>query len=208
MTSREAGPELRALLIRLVEAGSILTREGSGLDRLDKGQRTMLARLGVRVGALDLFLPAMLRPSALAAWRELHGGKAAAPHPQMPPVLAATGGAPLTGYRAVGKQWLRLDMAEKLLRDAHSVRIAAGRRGFTLDPAKAVSMGLTTAGYARLLQLAGFQPSMPRQLRQGTFGPPAPAIWRWRPPRRQPTPEAAPPRKAEGAFAALAELVR
>jgi ATP-dependent RNA helicase SUPV3L1/SUV3 len=208
MTSREAGPELRALLIRLVEAGGILTREGSGLDRLDKGQRTMLARLGVRVGALDLFLPAMLRPSALTAWGELHGGKAAAPHPQMPPVLAATGGAPLTGYRAVGKQWLRLDMAEKLLRDAHSVRIAAGRRGFTLDPAKAVSMGLTTAGYARLLQLAGFQPSMPRQLRQGTFGPPAPAIWRWRPPRRQPTPEPAPPRKAEGAFAALAELVR
>jgi ATP-dependent RNA helicase SUPV3L1/SUV3 len=208
MTSREAGPELRALLIRLVEAGGILTREGSGLDRLDKGQRTMLARLGVRVGALDLFLPAMLRPSALTAWGELHGGKAAAPHPQMPPVLAATGGAPLTGYRAVGKQWLRLDMAEKLLRDAHAVRIAAGRRSFTLDPAKAVSMGLTTAGYACLLRLAGFQPSMPRQLRQGTFGPPAPAIWRWRPPRRQPTPEAAPPRKAEGAFAALAELVR
>lgn len=208
MTSREAGPELRALLIRLVEAGGILTREGSGLDRLDKGQRTMLARLGVRVGALDLFLPAMLRPSALTAWGELHGGKAAAPHPQMPPVLAATGGAPLTGYRAVGKQWLRLDMAEKLLRDTHSVRIAAGRRSFTLDPAKAVSMGLTTAGYACLLRLAGFQPSMPRQLRQGTFGPPAPAIWRWRPPRRQPTPEAAPPRKAEGAFAALAELVR
>jgi ATP-dependent RNA helicase SUPV3L1/SUV3 len=208
MTSREAGPELRALLIRLVEAGGILTREGSGLDRLDKGQRTMLARLGVRVGALDLFLPAMLRPSALTAWGELHGGKAAAPHPQMPPVLAATGGAPLTGYRAVGKQWLRLDMAEKLLRDAHAVRIAAGRRSFTLDPAKAVSMGLTTAGYACLLRLAGFQPSMPRQLRQGTFGPPAPAIWRWRPPRRQPTPEPAPPRKAEGAFAALAELVR
>jgi ATP-dependent RNA helicase SUPV3L1/SUV3 len=208
MTSREAGPELRALLIRLVEAGGMLTREGSGLDHLDKGQRTMLARLGVRVGALDLFLPAMLRPSALAAWRELHGGKAAAPHPQMPPVLAATARTALTGYRAVGKQWLRLDMAEKLLRDAHAARIAAGRGGFTLDPAKAVSMGLTTASYARLLQLAGFQPSMPRELREGTFGPPAPVTWQWRPLRRQPAPEQAPARKAEGAFAALAELVR
>jgi ATP-dependent RNA helicase SUPV3L1/SUV3 len=216
VTSREAGPELRALLIRLLEAGGMMAREGSGLDRLDKGQRTMLARLGVRVGALDLFVPAMLRPAALGAWADLGGAdlgagearKRTAPDPAMPPTLAAGSAAPAPGYRSLGKQWLRIDMAEKLLRDAHAVRIASGRRPFALDPAKAVSMGLTTASYARLLRLAGFQPLLPKPLREGAHGPPAPLAWRWRPPRRLAEPQAPAPRRAEGAFAALAELVR
>jgi ATP-dependent RNA helicase SUPV3L1/SUV3 len=206
-TSREAGPELRALLIRLVEAGGMMPRADSGIDRLDKGQRTMLARLGVRVGALDLFVPAMLRPTPLAAWRAI-GGKLAMPGPGMPPALAATGSSAPPGYRALGKQWLRLDMAEKLLRDAHAARLAAGRRPFALDPAKAVSMGLSTASYARLLRLGGFQPLMPRPLRDGAHGPPAQLAWRWRPPRREEEPESPARPRPEGAFAALAELVR
>jgi ATP-dependent RNA helicase SUPV3L1/SUV3 len=166
----------------------------------------MLARLGVRVGALDLFVPAMLRPAALSLWREIGGG--AAPFAVMPPTLAATARRQPPGYRTLGRQWLRLDMAEKLLRDAHAARIAAGRGPFALDPAKAVSMGLTTASYARLLGLAGFQPLLPRPLREGAHGPPAPLAWRWRPPRRltQTGRTAAP--KPAGAFAALAELVR
>ncbi|MFA7603862.1 MAG: helicase-related protein [Novosphingobium sp.] len=208
MTSREAGPELRALLIRLVEACGMLERRDSGLDRLDKGQRAMLARLGVRVGALDLFVPAMLRPAALAAWRDIAGDERPRPDPAMPPTLAATGRSPPPGYRALGKQWLRIDMAEKLLRDAHAARIAAGRRPFGLDPAKAVSMGLTTASYARLLRLGGFQPRSPKPLREGAHGPPAPLAWRWRPPRRRAEPAPVAARRAEGAFAVLAELVR
>ncbi|RZJ99447.1 MAG: helicase [Novosphingobium sp.] len=208
-TAPEAGPELRALLIRLVEAGGLMTRADSGLDALDKGQRTMLARLGLRVGALDLFVPGMLRPAARIAWRALGGGKASLPDAAMPPTLTAAKHALPPGYRALGQQWLRLDMAEKLLRDAHAARIAAGRRPFALDPAKAVSMGLTTASYAQLLRLAGFQPLVPRALREGAHGPPTPLTWRWRPPRRQAEPEApAPARRPEGAFAALAELVR
>jgi ATP-dependent RNA helicase SUPV3L1/SUV3 len=206
MTSREAGPELRALLIRLVEAGGMLERTDSGLDHLDRGQRTMLARLGVRVGALDLFVPAMLRPAALSLWREIGGGEA--PDAVMPPTLAATGRRAPPGYRALGRQWLRLDMAEKLVRDAHAARIAAGRAPFALDPARAVSMGLTTASYARLLGLAGFQPLMPRPLREGAHGPPAPLAWRWRPPRRQAEAGRTAAPKPAGAFAALAELVR
>jgi ATP-dependent RNA helicase SUPV3L1/SUV3 len=206
MTSREAGPELRALLIRLVEAGGMMERAGSGLDRLDKGQRTMLARLGVRVGALDLFVPAMLRPAALSVWREFTGGRT--PDAAMPPTLAATERSPPPGYRALGKQWLRLDMAEKLVRDAHSARIAADRGTFTLDPAKAVSMGLTTASYAGLLRLAGFQPLMPRPLREGAHGPPAPLAWRWRPQRRPAEVDMVAPPNPTSAFAALAELVR
>ncbi|MFD1958439.1 hypothetical protein ACFSHP_03665 [Novosphingobium panipatense] len=49
----------------------------------------MLSRLGVKVGALDLFVPAMLRPQTITLWRQLArvAGKqdGAAPDPAMPP---------------------------------------------------------------------------------------------------------------------------
>ena len=215
-TDPAAGPELRALLIRLVEAGGLLDRGESGLDRLDPGQRTMLRQLGVRVGALDLFVPAMLKQAAQTAWHTAftaRGGNMIPLAPGMPVVLPLSSKAtPPLGYRSLGQQALRIDLAEKLLHAAHGLRTSAGKAPFVIDPAMAVSMGLATAAYAQLLRLAGFQPVMPRPLPKGAFGPPAPLKWRWRPTRRQieaqntarrPTP---PP--ATGAFAALAELVR
>lgn len=211
--TREAGPELRALLIKLVEAGGMVERAKSGVDSLDKLQRNRLAKLGVRVGALDLFVPGMLRPAALDIWRELAALDARKPHmptpdPAMPPTLAATGNRHPPGYRHIGKQWLRLDMAEKLLREAHAMRIADGRRNFALDPSRAISMGLTTQSYSRLLHLGGFQPILPKPLADGTFGPPAPLAWRWRPPRRQVEPSQPTAVRADNAFATLAEFVR
>jgi len=210
-----AGPELRALLIRLVEAGGMLERRSSGLDRLEPAQRAMLSRLGVRVGALDLFVPQMLKPLQLTTWREmarLLARPMAQPHAAMPPVLAPVlsghGRVIPPGYRSLGKQWLRLDMADKLLREAHALRAAAGRRSFPINPAKAVSTGLTTESFARLLGLAGFNAIMPRPLREGTFGPPAQLLWRWKPLRHAAPRESEAKPAAEGAFAALAELVR
>src|SRR5690606_24187075 len=116
--SEEAGPDLRGLLIALVEAGGMMSREQSGVDKLDKQRRTMLARLGVRVGALDMFVPAMLRPAPIALWRELArvAGKTppgSAPATAMPPALPARRGRRAPGYRNLGKQLVRLDMAEK-----------------------------------------------------------------------------------------------
>ena len=208
----QAGPELRALLIRLVESGGMLERAGSGLDRLDRDQRERLRKLGVRVGALDLFVPAMLRPAALHAWRTLclvRGKALSTPVPGMPPVIALPGKAQTPpGYRRLGSQGIRLDMAEKLLRAAHGAREAARGRAFAIDPALAISAGLATPAYARLLRQAGFQPSMPRPLADGAYGPPAPACWRWRPPRREAEAARSAPPPATGAFAVLAELVR
>jgi ATP-dependent RNA helicase SUPV3L1/SUV3 len=214
-TAPDAGPELRALLIRLVESGGMIERARSGIDSLDKLQRGRLAKLGVRVGALDLFVPAMLRPAALALWRQLVALVRPASSPAealtaMPPALPAIGKRPPPpGYRHAGKQWLRLDMAEKLLREAHAARIASGKRTFALDPALAVSMGLSTQSYTQLLRLGGFQPIASKPLPKGAFGPPTPRAWRWRAPRRRPP--APPPRasaRPDSAFAALAELVR
>ena len=215
--SEEAGPDLRALLITLVEHGGMTSREGSGVDRLDKQRRAMLTRLGVRVGALDVFVPAMLRPAPIALWRELAhiAGKkphVGAPEAEMPPALPATRRQRAPGYRSLGKQLVRLDMAEKLLREAHEARgsIASGRgrNGFALDPSRAVSMGLTTESYSRLLRLAGFHPIMPRPLAQEAHGPPAPVRWRWRPPRRQAEEMLPAPTRKDSAFAALADMMR
>jgi ATP-dependent RNA helicase SUPV3L1/SUV3 len=207
-----AGPELRALLIRLSEAGGMMERARSGLERLGEEQRALLRRLGVRVGALDLFVPAMLKPAALGAWRTLlaaRGTALPAPVPNMPPVVALPGkAAPPPGYRALSKQALRLDIAEKLLRGAHEARVAAKGRSFVLDPALAVSTGLATPAYAQLLRLGGFQPSVPRALPAGAFGPPVPPRWRWQPPRRESEATKPVAIQAEGAFASLADLVR
>ncbi len=215
--SAEGGPELRALLIRLAEAGGTLTKAGSGVELLSPAQRHLLRRLGVQVGALDLFIPAMLKPGPLAAWRTLQavkGGAAAlphtgTPHPVMPPVLALAGrSAPPPGYRSLGKQAVRLDMAEKLLSSAHGARSAKAGKPVVLDPALAVSMGLGTPAYAALLRLAGFQPIMPRPLPKDAFGPIAPPRWRWRPTRRETAVMTSRPAPVGGAFAALAGLVR
>ena len=201
-----AGPELRAFLIRLIESGGTVARKESGLDRLGPAQRDRLRALGVRIGALDLFVPALVEPAPLALLRALYG--APAPHPLMPPVLTVGSAPPPPGYRRLGAQALRLDMAEKLVRAAHLARGKSARREVVVDPALAVSMGLSAASHAQLLRLAGFQPRPAKPLAAGAFGPPAPQRWRWQPPRRG-ADTAQPVRPAAtGAFAALAELVR
>ncbi|MFM9935695.1 MAG: helicase-related protein [Novosphingobium sp.] len=206
----ESGPDLRALLLRLVDAGGVSPREDAGLDRLDPRQRDTLRRLGVRTGALDLFVPAALRPAPLTLWcllMAVRGQKADAPPPGMPAVLAVK--QPPAGYRCAAAQAIRVDLAEKLLQAAHRRRIAAAGRRYDLDPALARSMGLTTAGFSALLRVAGFRVHMTRSLPDGAFGPPAPPLWHWRPPRPAPAKTALPSRMpAAGAFAALAELIR
>ncbi|MBS0255495.1 MAG: helicase [Proteobacteria bacterium] len=203
------GPDLRALLLRLVDGGGIAERHGSGLERLDPARRQGLRRLGVRVGALDLFVPAMLRAGPLGLWRQLamaQGNRAAPVAPQMQPVLDHGPGPVPAGYRPLGRALCRVDRAEDLLRAAHGARVAARGRAFAIDPAPALALGLSTAALTRLLRQAGFSPLPPRPLAEGAYGPPAPLLWRWRPP--QPVPAESRPRPpATGAFAALAELV-
>ncbi len=206
----ESGPDLRALLLRLVAAGGGLPREEVALEQLDTRQRDALRRLGVRTGAIDLFVPALLKPAPLALWcrlAALRGDAPAAPPPNLPPVVAAK--APPAGYRRAGGQVIRIDMAEKLLQAAHRRRIGAAGKRYPLDPALARSMGLATAGYAALLRAAGFRVHMARLLTDAAHGPPAPPMWDWRPPRSTPARTAAtPPPPPHGAFAALAELMR
>lgn len=205
----ESGPALRALLLRLIEAGGVLARADSALDRLDGKQREALRALGVRVGALDLFLPGALKPKAQMLWAmlaDLRGLPHGAVTATMPPVIEGRQ-APL-GYRLLSAQALRVDMAEKLLQAAHRVRLGARSKRYYLDPALARSMGLSTASYAALLRLGGFRVVTGRPLAERAFGPPMPPLWDWRParPRAQDAPSPRTP-PATGAFAALAGLL-
>ena len=205
----ESGANLRALLLRLVEAGGVLPREGSGLDRLDPAQRERMKKLGVRIGALDLFVPTMLRPVPLGLWATLAwvwGAKVLIATPETAsPVIG--GKLPVAGYRRLGAESLRVDLAEKLLHAAHRARLTARGRRFFIDPALARSMGLSTASFAALLRAGGFRVFMGRVLSQGAYGPAMPPLWEWRPVRQGTVQDAVPVPPSTGAFAALAELV-
>ena len=66
-----AAPAAVALVLAmLVDEGGIVAREAVArpLAALDREQRRAVTRLGVRIGALDLFMPAVLKPEAMR-WR-------------------------------------------------------------------------------------------------------------------------------------------
>ena len=99
------------------------------------------------------------------------------------------------GFRPLGAQMLRIDLAERLARLAHDKR--EGRGAFAPDPALATSLGLRPASFAQLMLALGFRPA------EQSEAHPHPN-WVWRGPRR--TPAAAPPVRRDNAFAALAAL--
>ncbi len=198
-----AGSEARALLLNLVAGHGAIPRDRAGVEHLPRELRPFLRRLGVVFGALDVFAPALLKPAARTAFAEA-GIDRRPLAPQMPSVLASSKSLP-AGYRPAGGQAVRVDVAEKLVRAAHDARARARSRHFPLDPALAVSTGLTKESWARLLGAAGFKVQHGRRLKNAAFGPPSPDRWTWRPARREPAVRH--PKAREGnAFAALADL--
>ena len=203
--SPEAGSQARALLLNVIAGHGYIAREKAGIEHLPKEMRPFLRRLGVTFGALDVFAPALLKPAPRALLHTL--GRDQRPlQANMQSVIEGAQRLP-AGYRPAGKQAVRVDVAEKILRAAHQARAEGKARRFVLDPALAVSTGLAPESWRRLLGAAGFRYLPARKLREGAFGPPAPDLWEWRPARRTQAPHR-PERKPShnGAFAALAEL--
>jgi len=217
-----AGSEVRALLLTLMERGGLVEREAAGLAVVPKDKRPLLRRLGITIGALDVFVPALLKPAA----RRLLQAIGADPRPVNASMAAVIEGAQgqrgqvPAGYRRAGAQAIRVDMAEKLFRAAHERRARAQGRHFPVDTALATSMGLAPASFERLMRDAGFRGGEQPQMTEGAFGPPPPRPWSWRPLRndRHPRDTARTndrDRPAEGrggaregnAFAGLADLI-
>jgi ATP-dependent RNA helicase SUPV3L1/SUV3 len=178
----DAGTEVRALLLTLIDRQGTLHREDAGLAQVPKEKRPLLRRLGVTIGALDVFVPALLKPAPRELLHRLGIDKRPL-SARMEAVIEGARHVP-AGYRRAGQQAIRLDMAEKLFRAAHEQRAGSKARHFAFDNALATSMGLLPDNFARLMREGGFHLSARRELAEGAFGPPAPLLWTWRPTRR------------------------
>ena len=194
-----AAPALRAVLAMLVDEGGIIAREAVAkpLEALERDQRRRLHALGIRIGALDLFMPAVLKPEAMRWRAALKAAAGGASMPLLPPpgsvVLPAAGDVAATvrlGFRAAGPQLIRVDMAERLAVHAHEARAAKSAQ--VVDQALVTSLGLAPEALTRLMREVGFR----------TEGEERVWVWRGRERRRPPSARVSPH------WAALAELQR
>jgi ATP-dependent RNA helicase SUPV3L1/SUV3 len=82
-----APPSVRSILALIVDEGGIAPREAVAkpLAALERGQRQAVTRLRIRIGALDLFMPDVLKPEA-RRWRTaLRAAAAGEAMPELPP---------------------------------------------------------------------------------------------------------------------------
>ena len=181
MRDPAATSAFRAVTAAVEAAGGLTPRWPLrlSLDQLSPEERRRLRKIGITVGALDLFDPRVLKPAAAALRRALLVVRgAAAPVPPEGATVLPRGvdGATLdSGFRPLGAQAVRIDLVERIARAAHDAR--QGRKPFAPDPALATSMGLEPATLARLMAELGFQ---------GLKGEAGRWVWRGRPPARPP----------------------
>jgi len=196
-TDPAVSPGVRAIAAMLADAGGLLPRKTmlSAIAHLEQADRQALHKLHVRLGPLDVFLPPLLKPAA-QHWRgALLSVRGNQPMPRLPAAGAATlsSEADLRGavlaYRRLGREWLRIDLADRLASHARKVRSAGGAD--PVDAALATSVGLSDQALARLMAEVGFT-------RAGD-------AWRWRG-RRGGSPDRRAPQSH--AFAELAKLKR
>jgi ATP-dependent RNA helicase SUPV3L1/SUV3 len=194
-TDPASSPGVRALAAMLTDAAGLLPRKAvlSAISHLEHADRQALHRLRVRLGPLDVFVTPMLKPAA-QHWRAaLLAVRTGTPMPTLPPPGAATlpaeadpRGAALA-YRRLGREWIRIDLADRLASHARHVRSAGGTD--PVDTPLATSIGLGEEAVARLMNEIGFT-------RAGDS-------WRWRG-RRAPRDDRRP--ASSHAFAELAKL--
>ena len=191
-----AGAPLRAVAGALLDAGGLLPRRaiGAQIEALDAPARKRLSRLGVTIGTLDLFAPALLKPGP-ARWRRMVMRLGDGPRDGATVLPRNAPGADLPyGFRPLGQQAVRVDLVERIARTAHDAR--KGRAPFTLDPALATSMGVQPDTLARLMAQLGFRTTRPEENGRPRW------MWQGLTPNAKPTP---PPRN--NAFAALAGML-
>ncbi|TFI58759.1 helicase [Sphingomonas parva] len=195
-------PAVRAILAMLVDEGGIVAREAVAkpLASLEREQRKLITNLRIRIGALDLFMPDLLKPEP-RRWRTaLRTAASGGAMPELPPESAVVLPAPpeaerrplaRLGYRPLGPQMLRVDLVERLAKRAFEAR--AGKAEGFVDEPLATSLGLQPQAVAKLMRDLGFRPT----------GSDAGWVWRGAG-RRRPERTADP----SHAFAALAGLRR
>lgn len=157
---------VRALAARLADAGGIAGRQflSDTLTALPKEARGAARKAGIVFGALDVYHHAVLKPAA-AKWRAaLFSALGDKPMPELPPEsavhlkewdFASAADCRNAGYRRVGNEYVRIDLAERVIKKAHEARGEGLVFGF--DTAFATSLGLSEEGLAALMRDAGFR---------------------------------------------------
>ena len=194
--NRTVTPGVRAVAAMLADAGGLLPRKAltAAIGSLDKADRHALHRMKVRLGALDVFAPSLLKPGAQQLRAALIAVRTGQAMPQLPAPGAATLDAAadvrgaMLAYRRLGASWLRVDLADRIAAHAHAVR-AAGT-GDPVETALVISLGLSEDALRKLMAEIGFVAAGPN--------------WRWR--GRRPERATAVAMRPDNAFAALAGL--
>jgi len=158
-------PGVRALFAQIVEAGGVVARSyvEEAVRALDKDMRAAARRAGLVFGALDIFHHALMKPGAILWRTALFAALDEEPMAGLPSdnavhlkewTFAKSFHAARLGFRKVGEEFLRVDMAERLVKKAHEDR--GTHDIFVVDDALATSLGLSREGHDRLLEMAGF----------------------------------------------------
>ncbi|HEY9520361.1 MAG TPA: hypothetical protein VIQ39_02330, partial [Methyloceanibacter sp.] len=153
------------------------------------------------IGALDLFVPELLRPEAMRWRTALRAVRSEQPMPELPPSAVVVLETPAEarrlllatlGFRALGPQMLRVDLVERLAK--HAFEAKAGKRERAVDEALVISLGLRAESVVRLMRDLGFRAT------EGAAG----WVWKGRSRSRHQAPAPVPGH----AFAGLASLRR
>jgi len=157
---------VRALAVQLAEEGGIAGRGfvSDALRALPKEARGAARKGGIVFGALDIYHHAALKPAA-AKWRAaLFAARDERVMPDMPPESAVhlkewnfsnQADCRNAGYRKIGEEYLRIDLAERVIKKAHKARGEA--TDFALDMTFATSLGISETGLNALMRDAGFR---------------------------------------------------
>ncbi len=166
--TQDAGVDgnVRALAAQLAEEGGIAGRAflADAMAALPKEARGAARKSGIVFGALDVYHHAALKPAA-AKWRAaLFAARDAKPMQELPPESAvhlkdwhfkSISDCRNAGYRKIGDEYLRIDLAERVIKKAHEAR--GQGMAFGMDMVFVTSLGVSEAGLNALMRDAGFK---------------------------------------------------
>ncbi|MCC2602901.1 helicase-related protein [Sphingopyxis yananensis] len=144
-SAEDTPAQIRALLAVVLDGAGAASRQSveNALAAISAEERPMLRKLGLTIGSLDIFHGLLLKPEAVRWRAALLAAQKDAPVPALPPhgaVLQKEGdeeGLAIAGFRRGASAWLRIDMAEKLARQAHAARLQAQAPTPAAAPAEA-----------------------------------------------------------------------
>ncbi len=156
---------VRAVLAQLAAEGGIIARYriNRDINALTPDERGIARKAGLVYAALDIYHHQMMKPGAVLWRAALFAVRDDEAMPPLPPENAVhlaewpgvrTEQAYRLGFRRFGEEYVRLDMVNKLVKQAHDARGA--QAVFAIDEALATSLGLSVETHGKLLESAGF----------------------------------------------------